>query len=130
MAQPDPEDLERAAELFKVLAAPLRLGVVAELAAGERCVHELVGALNAPQPLISQHLRVLRAARLVRGSRRGREVTYRLVDEHVAHVALDAIHHVREPHAVTADPPRTGSRPRQSQPRRPQSRPQPEEAPR
>lgn len=91
-----PRELEAASELFKVLSSPLRLGIVAELAQGERCVHELVESLDAPQPLVSQHLRVLRGARLVRGTRRGREVAYALSDDHVAHIVLDAISHARE----------------------------------
>jgi DNA-binding transcriptional ArsR family regulator len=90
------EDLEQAGDLFKVLASPLRLGILAELAKDPRCVHELVEALRASQPLVSQHLRVLRGARLVRGTRRGREVAYELTDEHVAHIVLDALTHVRE----------------------------------
>jgi len=42
-----------AGELLKALAAPLRIGIVTELASGPRCVHELVDALGAPQPLVS-----------------------------------------------------------------------------
>lgn len=87
---------EAAAELLKALANPLRVGVVRELAAGPRCVHELVDALGVAQPLVSQHLRVLRQARLVVGRRRGREMAYELADDHVAHIVLDAIHHAEE----------------------------------
>ena len=61
---------EAAGELLRALAAPLRIRIVTELADGPRCVHELVDALGAPQPLVSQHLRVLRGAGIVRGSRR------------------------------------------------------------
>ena len=96
MARPDSGDLEIAAELFKVLSAPLRLGILAQLADGKRCVHELVEDLQAPQPLISQHLRVLRGARLVQGARRGREIAYELSDDHVAHIMRDALVHARE----------------------------------
>jgi len=46
--------------------------------------------------LISQHLRVLKAARVVRGERRGREVLYRLADDHLAHIVVDAVAHVQE----------------------------------
>ena len=60
------------------------------------CVHELVEKLGAPQPLVSQHLRVLRGAGVVRGARRGREIAYSLVDEHVAHIVADAVTHARE----------------------------------
>lgn len=87
---------EAAGELLRALAAPIRVAIVMELAAGERCVHELVESIAAPQPLVSQHLRVLRGAGLVRGSRRGREIAYSLVDEHVAHIVADAVSHARE----------------------------------
>ena len=89
-------DLDVAADLFKVLSAPLRLGILDQLDGWERCVHELVEALHAPQPLISQHLRVLRGARLVRSARRGREIAYELSDDHVAHIVRDALTHTRE----------------------------------
>ncbi|WP_420813638.1 ArsR/SmtB family transcription factor [Planosporangium thailandense] len=87
---------EAAGELLRALAAPLRIGIVTELSGGARCVHELVEALGAPQPLVSQHLRVLRGAGIVRGLRRGREIAYSLTDEHVAHIVADAVSHSRE----------------------------------
>lgn len=88
---------EAAGELLRALAAPIRIAIVTVLGAGPRCVHELVDATGAPQPLVSQHLRVLRGAGVVRGERRGREITYHLTDEHIAHIVADAISHAREP---------------------------------
>ncbi|MGW0434344.1 ArsR/SmtB family transcription factor [Micromonospora sp. NPDC003197] len=85
-----------AGELLRALAAPIRVAIVTELAQGERCVHELVEKLGAPQPLVSQHLRVLRGAGVVHGSRRGREIAYALVDEHIAHIVADAVSHAGE----------------------------------
>lgn len=82
--------------MFRALASPVRVALVSQLASGERCVHELVESLDLPQPLISQHLRVLRGADLVEGVRRGREVAYQLTDDHVAHIVNDAVHHVNE----------------------------------
>ena len=82
--------------MLKALASPLRLAVVVELGQGPRCVHELVEALEVAQPLVSQHLRVLRDARLVAGERRGREIVYSLQDDHVAHIVGDAVHHAEE----------------------------------
>ena len=63
---------EAAGELLKVLAAPARLAIVMELADQPRFVHELVERLGMSQPLVSQHLRVLRGARLVGVERHGR----------------------------------------------------------
>ncbi len=83
--------------MLRALASPLRLSIVLELcSADERCVHELVDSLDVPQPLVSQHLRVLRDARLIRGRRSGREVRYSLSDEHVAHIVRDAVTHAGE----------------------------------
>lgn len=45
---------------------------------------------------LSQHLRVLRAGHLVQAERRGREIAYSLTDEHVAHIAHDAVVHATE----------------------------------
>lgn len=91
-----PADLVGAAELLRALGNPVRLAIVTALAGGERCVHELVDDAGVSQPLVSQHLRVLRAARLIAGTRRGREMAYRLADDHVAHIAADAILHAAE----------------------------------
>jgi DNA-binding transcriptional ArsR family regulator len=89
-----PADVQAASELLTALASPVRLSIVALLDEhGSRCVHQLVDALGVPQPLVSQHLRVLRSAGLVAGARRHREVDYRLVDAHVAHIVRDAIDH-------------------------------------
>jgi DNA-binding transcriptional ArsR family regulator len=87
---------EAAGELLKVLSAPARLAILAELAGGPRVVHELVEHLEMSQPLVSQHLRVLRDARLVRVERRGRAAVYSLADHHVAHIVADAVLHSRE----------------------------------
>ena len=87
---------EAAGDLLKVLSAPARLAIVAELSEQPRFVHELVDRLGMSQPLVSQHLRVLRGARLVGVERHGREAAYSLADQHVAHIVADAVQHSRE----------------------------------
>ncbi|MCZ2829200.1 metalloregulator ArsR/SmtB family transcription factor [Modestobacter sp. VKM Ac-2986] len=99
----DPETVQAASALLTALAAPMRLAIIALLDQhGSRCVHQLVDALGAPQPLVSQHLRVLRGASLVVGERRHREVHYELVDPHVAHIVRDALAHVSHGAAAPA----------------------------
>lgn len=88
--------LVAAGELLRALSAPVRIAIVLQLRDHERCVHELVDALGVTQPLISQHLRVLKSAGVVDGERHGREVVYRLVDEHLSHIVVDAVTHVEE----------------------------------
>ncbi len=103
-----PASLAVASDLLRALASPHRVAIVLELGEGERCVHELVESLGVAQPLVSQHLRVLRGERLVTGRRRGREVAYSLSDEHVAHIVKDAVSHAAERAAATGNGPGRG----------------------
>lgn len=99
MSETDLNDpVPRTVELFKALAHPIRLALVRALATDDCAVHELVDALDLPQPRVSQQLGVLRAAHLVVPSRDGREIRYRLADDHVAHIVNDALLHVDEAH--------------------------------
>ncbi|MFD0362850.1 ArsR/SmtB family transcription factor [Nocardia sp. GCM10030253] len=88
--------LEDAGELLRALAAPVRIAIVLQLRESPRCVHELVDALGVTQPLVSQHLRILKSAGVVHGERSGREVLYELVDDHLAHIVVDAVAHAEE----------------------------------
>jgi len=88
--------LDDAAELLKAFAHPLRLAIVLEVRERERCVHELAEALDSPQPLVSQHLKILRQAGVLTGQRRGREIAYSIADDHITHIALDAVEHAKE----------------------------------
>lgn len=91
-----PRTLAAAGDLLRALAAPVRIAIVLQLLGSPRCVHDLVDALGVTQPLISQHLRVLKSAGVVHGDRRGREVVYSLVDDHLAHIVVDAVAHAEE----------------------------------
>jgi ArsR family transcriptional regulator, zinc-responsive transcriptional repressor len=88
--------ITRAAELLRTLGTAHRLSIILELDRGPRCVHELVKHLGASQSLVSQHLRVLRNSGLVVGTRRGKETVYSLTDDHVGHIARDALSHGSE----------------------------------
>lgn len=68
------------AAVYKAAGEPLRLRLLGMLAHGELCVCHLHGALDAPQPMVSRHLGVLRHAGLVRARREGSWVYYRLTD--------------------------------------------------
>jgi ArsR family transcriptional regulator, zinc-responsive transcriptional repressor len=104
---PPREILDAAGELLRALAAPVRIAIVLQLRESQRCVHELVDALGVPQPLVSQHLKILKAAGVVTGERSGREVLYRLADHHLAHIVIDAVAHAGE---VGAPPTSGGER--------------------
>ncbi len=95
---------EAAGDLFKALSSPVRLAIVDLLATEPRYVHQLVELTGLTQPHVSQHLRVLRHAGVVRGVRRHREIAYGLRDEHIAHIVRDALAHSGEDCGVTPKP--------------------------
>lgn len=82
------------AEIFRALGHEVRIRIVEELAHGdhgELDVHSLVEILEIPQPTVSQHLSVLRKARLVKQRREGRSVHYSLVNRGLASWLLKAL---------------------------------------
>lgn len=71
------------AELFKVLAHPIRLQILDMLRAGEVCVCHIEAVIGKRQAYISQQLMSLREAGLVETRRDGWRVYYRLSNERV-----------------------------------------------
>jgi ArsR family transcriptional regulator, arsenate/arsenite/antimonite-responsive transcriptional repressor len=76
------EVASEAGSLLKLLGEPLRWEIVRCLAAEELCTCHLVAELDAAQPLISHHLRVLRQAGVVRAEQAG-AFTYYVLDRSV-----------------------------------------------
>ncbi len=97
-ARPSAADIAAAGDLLRALSAPARVAIVLSLRERAMCVHELVDALHLNQPQVSQHLKVLKNSGVVAGHRRGREVEYVLVDDHIAHIVTDALTHATEGH--------------------------------
>lgn len=66
--------------LFKALCDPTRLAILAELAeaGGSRTVGQLAESRPVDASVVSRHLGILRDAKIVEASRRGREVLYRV----------------------------------------------------
>ncbi len=84
------------AEMFRLLGDPSRLRIVIETLAGPHAVGDIAGTLGLSPSLVSHHLRLLRAARLVSTERRGKHIFYRIHDAHVARVVADMVAHVNE----------------------------------
>jgi ArsR family transcriptional regulator len=75
-----PDRYARAAELLKALGHPLRLRIIAALAAGDAHVSALAARLGTRQPIVSQQLRILRMKGLVGVVRRDGFAVYRLAE--------------------------------------------------
>ena len=70
---------DTAAIRFKALGHPVRLGIALRLAGEpDTCACDFADVFGVSQPTVSQHLKVLRDAGLVRTRRRGTQICYSL----------------------------------------------------
>jgi DNA-binding transcriptional ArsR family regulator len=92
-----PDETRALADLFHILGDQSRLSIMLACLDQPRPVGVLAELLGHSQSLVSHHLRLLKAARLVRAERRGRSVLYEADDEHVRTMLRDMVAHVREP---------------------------------
>lgn len=72
---------ELAAELFSVLATPMRLRVLSALCEREKSVNELLAEIDTTQPNLSQHLAVLYRTGVLAKRKEGAQVIYRVQSE-------------------------------------------------
>jgi ArsR family transcriptional regulator, lead/cadmium/zinc/bismuth-responsive transcriptional repressor len=91
------------AELFRLLGEPNRLGIVTSCLDGPLSVGEITARLALSQSLVSHHLRLLRAARLLKAGKRGKQVFYSIPDCHVREMLTNMIEHIVEPHELDED---------------------------
>ena len=84
-AEQDAEEVRRvfssAAELFAVLATPLRLRILNAICDREKGVNDIVDAVHSTQPNVSQHLKVLYLAGIVTKRRLGNQIYYKVQSE-------------------------------------------------
>ena len=73
------------AAMFRLLGDPTRVRILfAVQEAGELCVSDIARVVESGETKISQALRLLRAANVVRSRRDGRNIYYRLDDDHIS----------------------------------------------
>ena len=70
---------------------------------GSLSVARSASRLALSQSLVSHHLRLLRAARLLKAGRRGKQVFYSIPDCHVREMLTNMIEHLTEPHEQEED---------------------------
>ena len=85
------------AEMFRLMGDSTRLQILMACLEGPVAVGDLAEQTGASQSLVSHHLRLLRAARILTAERRGKKVYYAAADDHIRSVVGDMIDHVAEP---------------------------------
>ncbi|MDE5593327.1 MAG: metalloregulator ArsR/SmtB family transcription factor [Clostridiales bacterium] len=84
------------AELFKMFGDPTRAKILQCLQIRDLYVSEIADVLEMSISAVSHQLRVLRAAKLVKGTKEGKEVKYSLDDDHVTKILEYGLTHVNE----------------------------------
>ncbi|NNU45470.1 ArsR/SmtB family transcription factor [Ramlibacter montanisoli] len=77
------EVFELAAEVFRVMSAPMRLKIISCLCNGEKNVTQLLEEIDTTQPNMSQHLNTLYHAGVIGKRREGVQIFYRIINDRV-----------------------------------------------
>ncbi|MCH7663754.1 MAG: helix-turn-helix transcriptional regulator [Chloroflexi bacterium] len=90
----DRESAKNLAELFRAFSDPSRLRIISVLASKELNVNALADMVGLSKSATSHQLRGLRQMRLVATKKVGRQVFYRLDDEHIKDLYLQGLDHI------------------------------------
>ncbi len=93
---PKDEEIEGISEFFKVFGDSTRLKILFFLENGEANVNTISSSLNISQSTSSQHLKLLRVSRLVSSRKDGKNIFYKLNDEHISQILRTGKQHFEE----------------------------------
>lgn len=96
-----PDQTAELADMLRIMGDGNRLRIILACLEVERPVGELAAELGLSPSLASHHLRLLRAARILKARREGKHVYYTAADAHVRSVVTDLAAHVAEPRPDT-----------------------------
>ncbi|HIL92051.1 MAG TPA: ArsR family transcriptional regulator [Cycloclasticus sp.] len=74
----DDSEINRAADLLKVLAHPIRLKIICQLGREEKTVQQLIDSVGSTQSNVSQHLAIMRNAGVLTYKKKATRVLYRV----------------------------------------------------
>lgn len=88
------QTFESAADLFRVMSAPMRLKIINCLCDGEKNVSYLLTQVNTTQPNMSQHLNTLYQAGILGKRREGVQIFYRVIDQRIVSICEAVCHEI------------------------------------
>lgn len=89
-------DVEQLADLFRLMGDTSRLRIILTCMKAATNVGDIAKQLGLTPSLVSHHLRLLKAARILKGERQGKQVFYSACDQHVEHAVMNMAAHARE----------------------------------
>lgn len=91
------------AETFGLLADPTRLSIVISCMEAAKSAGEIAEETGSSASLASHHLRLLRSARILKSTRRGKQVFYAMADDCVRKVLKIMIDHLGHSHNIQGE---------------------------
>jgi len=91
-----PQSMLEISDIFSALGNPTRLGILYALSATELCTCDLAEIVGLSDSAISHQLRILRDRKLIAFRKSGKNVFYRLRDNHVENLLSIALEHLQE----------------------------------
>lgn len=90
------DSVAQLSDIFSLLGEPTRLRIVLACFDAPKTVGEIAVGMNVLPSLISHHLRLLRATRIIHAERVGKNVFCSLTDEHIRSILSNMLAHIGE----------------------------------
>jgi DNA-binding transcriptional ArsR family regulator len=94
------EDATEIAGFFHLMGDPSRLRIIYLCLDGPVSAGVISAELGLSPSLVSHHLRLLKAARILTSNRQGRNIFYDAADHHIRNMLTDMAVHMREKHEL------------------------------
>ena len=94
------DDAAELSEIFHLLGDASRLRIVYACLGEPVNAGALAQGLGLSASLVSHHLRLLKAARILDSDRRGRQIYYAASDDHIRDMVRDMAVHIKEDHEL------------------------------
>jgi ArsR family transcriptional regulator len=93
---PSDDTIYDLAELFKNFGDSTRIKILLALSKQELCVNDITKLIGVTQSAVSHQLKILKQSKLVKATKKGKEVYYALDDDHVNVIISKGLEHVNE----------------------------------
>ena len=90
------KNIQKLSDMFKIFSDNTRLQIICAILNTELCVCDLCEILKLNQSTVSHQLQILRASKLVKYRKEGKQVFYSLQDVHIEKIISMALEHILE----------------------------------
>lgn len=93
---PSRDNIDSAAEIFKICGDPTRVGILCALCSHRLCVCEIASVLDMTSSAISHQLRLMKQMGIIASHREGKSMYYSIADRHIEEMFSLALGYAKE----------------------------------